>query len=168
VIKIKGNTPEEKLQHVEKILNRMSRKLHKTVVGVMPPIPIIFSTDAPKEDGEIFTFLAPASGRITDICLMVGEYKDQTPVEFKASVEGQVHGSSGSFRTRKNLTITALDLDVHPGDLLRLTTTAEPGQINRIWLSFLYQLGIDKVAKANYIADELFKLLEEENLDGEA
>ena len=165
MIKIKGDTPEKKFEHIEIILNRMSRKLHKTVIGVMPPIPVIFQTEEPKEDGEIFTFLTPASGVITDICLLVKEYKDQTPVEFKASVEGRVQGSFGAFRTKKNLTIAKLGLEVHPGDLLRLTTDAAPGQIHGIWLSFLYQIKTDKSSHMKYVADELLQLLEEENLD---
>ena len=165
-IKIKGDTNEQKFEYLEKVLNRMRRKLHKTVIGVMTPIPVMFSTEVPRGDGEIFTFLCPASGTITDVCMVVKEFDDQTPVEFIASVEGQTQGSSAKFRTRKNLTIVELNLQVKPGDLLTLKTSM-PDNIRGIWLSFLYQMGINKSAQANYIADELYALIEEENFDAE-
>jgi hypothetical protein len=166
VTPLKGETPEQKFKHIEGILNRMSRKLHKTVVGVVPPVPVIFQAAAPKDNGEIFSFIVPATGMITNVCLLIGEFKDQTPVEFKASVEGRTVGSSASFRTRKNVTVAVVNLEVHPGDLLKLSTNAEPGQISGIWLSLLYQIKTDKTSHMKYIAEELFALLEEENLDG--
>ena len=166
MIKIKGDTTEAKFAYIEKVLNRMSRRLHKTVIGVMPPIPVMFSTEVPKGDGEIFTFLCPASGIITDVCMVVKEFDDQTPVEFIASVEGQTQGNSAKFKTRKNLTIVKLDLLVKPGDLLTLKTSM-PDNIRGIWLSFLYQIRTNKSSQTKYIAEELFNLLEEENFDAE-
>lgn len=166
MIKLKDGTPEEKLVHVERILNRMSRKLHKTVIGVMPAIPIMFSIDEPKEDGEIFSFLMPAKGIITDVCLFVGKFDGSEIVEFEAEVRGPVTGAYARFGTKKNLTIHKASLAVSAGDRLSLRTVS-PEKVHGIWLALLYQMGIKESRKEVFLLEELEKILKEENFDGE-
>lgn len=162
MIKLKGKTPEEKFRHIEIILNRMSRKLHKTVVGVIPPIPVMLAVDKPAPDGLMFSYLAPAIGRISDICMIVKNYAGKDPVEFEASVSGPTSGAMTKFVTRKPVTITNVNLPVNPGDLLILKTTS-PDAISEIWLSFLYHIRLNKSEKMSFIAEELLQLVEEES-----
>ena len=166
LLEIKGKTPDEKFKHLEVILNRMRRKLHRTVVGVMPPVPIMFATDAPQESGEIFSFLTPAKGMITDVCLLIREFTVKEPITFEAKVSGSMIGAFTKFSTRKNLTVQTIDLSVLPGDLLTLSTN-NPAGIKGIWLSFLYQMGIDKAEQKKYLIDEFERIIEEENIDAE-
>jgi len=164
LLTIRGNTADEKFKHLEVILNRMRRKLHKTVVGVMPPVPIMFAADAPREDGEIFSFLAPASGMITDVCLLIKEFTDKNPVTFEAKVNGVLGGAFTKFSTRKNLTVQTVNLSVSPGDMLTLGTDTPDG-IKGIWLSFLYQMGINKAGQTKFLIDEFEHMIEEEDID---
>jgi len=164
MIKIKGDTPNEKFKHIEIILNRMSRKLHKTIIGVMPPVPIMFAVNEIPESGEIFSFLTPARGMITDICLLIGEFTDKELVSFEAMVKGPTGGMHTTFATRKNLTISKIDLSVGPGDLLSLKTTS-PERIKGIWLSFLYQMGIEKAEQKTYLIEEFEHIIDKESID---
>ena len=161
MIKLKDGTPEEKLIQVERILNRMSRKLHKTVIGVMPAIPIMFQIDEPKEDGEIFKFLLPCKGQITDVCMFVRKFDGSETVDFDASIRGPVTGAFARFSTKKNLTIQRANLDVLAGDMLTLTTDS-PEKVHGIWIALLYQMGIKESGKEVFLLDDLDKLLEEE------
>jgi hypothetical protein len=162
MITIKGNTPDEKIAHVERILNKMSRRLHRTIIGVIPPVPVMFSTPTPNADGSIFTFLAPASGTITDICLVIKEFADKDPVPFVAQVNGPSGGAHINFLTRKNLTIQAANLQVSAGDLLSFSTSA-PDKVKGVWLSFLYQFGMNKLDKTSFLIDEFEKLIDQES-----
>jgi hypothetical protein len=159
MITINGNTPDEKIQHIEKILNKMSRKLHKTVVGIMPPVPVMLSVDAPKEDGNIFTFLTPGKGTITDICLYVKEFIGNDPVKFEAESKSDVSGQMTSFITRKHIGVYALNLSVVAGSMLTLKTPT-PEKVKGIWLSFLYQMGIERAEQTKYLVSEFEKLME--------
>jgi len=162
VIKLKGDTAEQKFAHLEVVLNRMSRKLHKTVIGIVPPVPVMFSIDVPKDDGEIFSFLAPALGMITNICLMVGEYEGNEPVVFEASVKGKISGASAKFSTRKTLNIQEVQLPINPGDLLVLRTES-PEKVRKIWLSFLYQMGVESATHLPYLIDKFTEIMEGES-----
>ena len=164
MITIKGNTSDEKFKHLERILNRMSRKLHKTVIGVIPPVPVMFSAEAPAADGSIFSFLAPASGKITDVCLVIKEFADKEGVDFVVEVNGPSGGAHANFSTRKNLTIHSINLQVAPGDLLSFSTKS-PERIKGIWLSFLYLFGIDKAEKMPFLIEEFEKLIDIESTD---
>jgi len=161
-IKLKNGSVDVKFKQIERILNRMSRKLHKTVIGVMPPIPIMSSVYAPNDDGTIGTFLLPGQGMITDVCMYVQNFEGEGPVEFEASIKGEVVGAHTRFRTRKNLNIQKLDMQVFPGDILTVKTLT-PERITGIWIAFLYQLKIDRKGTEKFLVDELLKIVEGEN-----
>jgi hypothetical protein len=69
--KVKGNTAEQKLSHMETIVTRLARRTHKAVGVVIPPIPIsIYIADA----GSILnigggnrSYLFPIEGKIEKI-----------------------------------------------------------------------------------------------------
>ena len=165
MIKIRGNSTEEKINAIERILNRFQRKLHNTVIGVMPPVPIMFSVKKVDSDGEIFSFLIPAKGVITSICLYIKEFNNEKEtVRFKASIEGPAGGTYATIETRKNLTIGNLNLNVSAGDLLVLTTPT-PDAISGVWLAFLYQMGIKDCGQEKFLAEELERLLIREGED---
>ncbi len=161
MIKLKNGTPEEKLAQVEKILNRMQRKLHKTVIGVMPPIPIMLSAEEPNPDGEIFKILIPASGKITAVCLCVKEIEGKEAATFEALIVGPDAGSFIRFATKKLLTIQKTDINVAPGDMLILKTD-NPERVHGIWLALLYQMGIKESGKERFLIEELEKILDED------
>ena len=165
MIKLKGNTPEEKFTHIERILNRMSRKLHKTVIGIVPPVPIMMSVEVPVSN-VLFNALIPAKGVITDVCLLVRYYTEKTGVVFEAGIAGQKLSSSVKFTTRSIVTVKTINLEVSAGDILTFKTES-PEQIRGIWLSFLYQIGSNKADHIPYLIDELNTIIEEENPDGE-
>jgi hypothetical protein len=165
MIKIKDGTPDQKIEHIERILNRMSRKLHNTVIGVMPAIPVMFSTDEPKENGEIFKFLLPCKGHISTVCMYVNKFDGSEAIAFEAAVRGPITGSNVRFLTKKNLTVENANLPVFAGDMITLTTET-PESVHGIWIALLYQMGIKESGKEVFVLDELNKLLEEENFDG--
>jgi len=167
MITIKGKTPDEKIAHIEKILNRMSRKLHKTVVGVIPPIPVMFQVEEPNANGEILSVLLPAAGTIKDVAVFVREFKDKDPVTFKASIDGLVFGTSAAISTRKNLTIQTLNLAVSAGDRLRLVVEGED-KVSGIWIAFLYQIGITSSEQKKFLISEFIQITdgEKEEING--
>ncbi len=158
---IVGATPEKKFQHLESILTRMNRKLHKTVMGVMPPIPLFFFAEQAQPSGEIFQWLFPAAGTITRACMYVRDYADKEGVTFYANMTGPTAGTTQKFETRRNAVIQALNIPVAIGD--RLTFGVEtPERVKGIWVAFLFEMSIKDLGKETFLIDEFSKIMDTE------
>jgi hypothetical protein len=162
MFEIKGETTEEKFKVIERTLQRFSRKLHRTVVGVMPPIPIFFEIESIPETGVVFKCLIPTSGVITNVCLYIREFEGKTTVPFRVESHGTSVGTFADFRTRKNLTVDEVNISVSPGDMLTFSTT-EPERVRGIWASFLFQMGIKDMKKEKFLIEDFERLIEEGN-----
>jgi len=160
-IQVRGSTVEKKFLHIENILNRMQRKLHKTVIGVLPPIPLFFYAEKAQESGEIFQWLFPAQGVITRACMYVREYKTKDGITFTADMIGKTSSTSQSFMTRKNALIQTLNIPVSIGDRL-IFRVDSPEQITGIWVAFLFEMNMKDLAKETFIIDEFTKLMNQE------
>ena len=160
-IKIVGNTPEKKFRHIESILTRMHRRLHKTVLIAVPPIPLFFYEETAKENGEIFQWLFPAAGTIVRACLYIRDFADKEAVTFLAEMKSSTGGQSQMFETRRNATIQEMNIPVAVGDRLTFSTNT-PERIKGIWVAFLYQLDMKEVGKEVQMLDDFLKLSEQE------
>ncbi len=164
---IKGNTVEEKIDHIEIILQRFQRRLHKTVIGAIPPIPVQSHADHPKEDGGIVKHILPADGRIMKGAIAVGKYSSSKAVQFDCLVQ-RMDGSSASqsFKTRKHAHVVGLDLEVKAGDLLSISTPSakdEKGNwiIEDIWVAILYEIAMKESVLKKHLIDSLEEIASE-------
>jgi len=170
-LKIEGNNSEEKFKHLEVILKRFSRRLHKTIVTVVPPSPMFFYTDKPDEDGMILKCVIPASGEIVRACLVISRFLDKGIVPFdieiaKYDIFGVSPSRAGvSFQTRKNVTVEKINLPVDTGDCLTFSTS-EPDKIIGIWTTILYVIDPGEGKVDEVLIDNLDKLIEENFNEG--
>lgn len=156
---VRGNTTAEKFTCIEKVLQKFSRRLHKTILGVVPPAPISSYTEDVGEDGLITRFMFPGAGKVTKGCMFVEEYVDKKTVEFFVQVLGASGGRSFKFSTRKALTIIEPNLDVDVGDRLVITTEV-PARAKRIWVGFLYEFAVGDMYKQPLLIGQFEKLIE--------
>jgi len=158
-LKIKGKNHSEKLEHIEKILQRFQRKLHKTVIGVIPPIPVQGYVKWPDENGIMFKQIVPANGKITRAAVAVGKYESKDPIQFRFDVGGS-DGSSNVhvFAVKKSSGVVDLDMPVRAGDVVVASTQSE---IEDIWYSVLYNIDIKESVIKRFLIDELEKLTDE-------
>lgn len=163
---IKGKTQDEKFKHLEVILKRMSRRLHKTISVVIPPTPMFSYVQAPAEDGSIVKCLFPASGKVTKICLAISEFTDKNHVRFDAElvrmdIFGAIqHKVQKSFSTRKNIEVIETDFDVMTGDMMTLSTP-DREKLKGIWTCLLYVIEMPEGKIKEISFDELDGLIEE-------
>jgi len=158
---VKGSTSDEKFASINQTFKHFSRRLHKTIVGVMPPSPIFNYVEEVPEDGILLRCILPGHGRIIRGCLCVEEYLDDKTVSFVA----EVHGSSGMvshvFDTRKKLLLVEPNLSVAAGDRLVLRTEVPP-RVRRVWSGFLFEFEIRDMAKEHYLIDQFESLVKGE------
>lgn len=164
-LKIKGGSPEEKFNHLEKILQRISRRLHKTIVTVVPPSPMFSYTEKPSEEGIITRCVFPANGKVTRLCLAISEFTDKERVVFDVELQRvDIYGNTleklqRSFNTRKNIEVADVNFDVKVGDCLTLSTIS-PEKIKGIWVSVLYIIDMPDGVMNSISYDEIDKLIE--------
>ena len=133
-MKLKGNTVEEKLKHVEVLFKHMGRKLHKTVVGIIPPSLVSSFVQEPLENGLVLTAALPG-GRITKGLIVVKDMpKDGVSYTLK-TVESDVTYLK-TITTKKKVLVVDLDLELSVGTVLELWVD---GDAKGIWTSFLWE-----------------------------
>ncbi len=164
---LKGKTVEGKLQHVERILQRFQRRLHKTVISAIPPIPVQSHIDHPKDDGGIIKHILPADGKIIKGAIAIGKYSSNKAVQFDCLVR-RMDGSSESqsFKTRKHAHIIDLSLNVTAGDLLSISTPfakddKDEWVVEDIWIAILYSISIKESVLEKHLIDKLEEITSE-------
>jgi hypothetical protein len=159
---IKGETSEQQLDHVDKILDRMSRRLHKTVVGIIPPNLTFNYIKTPGEDGVLLRAIFPG-GKLTKGFMFIDKYADKNAVNFIAELIGLQGTQSRTFNTRKQLLIFEPNLDLEIGDRL-IFKTDEPTKIEGVWIGFLFQIDIKDSVQKTYVIEQLELLNENEKV----
>lgn len=151
-----GKDIETQLNSIDRTLVRFSRRLHKTIVGIIPPNLTSEYVMIPPEDGVLLRKIFPA-GRLTKGFMFIGEYVDKSPVTFIAEVAGIADSQSRTFVTRKQLLILEPDLELNLGDRVTFRVV-EKDKIKDIWIGFLFQVGKQDSQVEAYSIDKLEEL----------
>lgn len=167
---VKGNSADEKIKSIDTIINRMYRKIHQTVVGVMPPIPISSYVDIPPVDNVLLRYFFLADGIITKGGLAIEKYNVKKGVKFSASFDGPSGGRYTIFETRSPVYLEKINVPVKAGDRLTfalstLSTEDIPIVIEGVWSGFLYEVNMKDMGKETFIIDELMRLTEPEDTE---
>ena len=133
-MKLKGNTPDERLNHVEVLLKHMKNKLHKTVVGIIPPTLVSNFVQEPAEDGLVLT-AALFGGKITK-GLIVIRNMPKGGVKYILKTTRQNGILSRSMSSRKRVEVIDLNLELLIGDVIEFYVE---GKAKNIWVSFLWE-----------------------------
>ena len=161
---IRGTTPHQKFESINKTLNQFWPRLHHSVVAAIPPIPIFEYADAPDDEGVILRKIFPGKGVITKGCLYIEEYVKEGPVNIRVQVEGAGGGNHAMFETKDKLVVVEPNLPVDAGSRLTLSVL-EPENINGIWIAFMYEVGMQGAGKEMFVLDQLMEMAGEPPID---
>jgi len=146
-MKLKGNTPEDKLKHVERILTHMKGRLQKKVVAIMPPQLIQAQGTTVDASGLMHSFMVP-SGRLTKLLIVIDEYlKKDVSILVELVDTDKYHKLT--FPVSKRVEVFDLDLTTYQGDVIEISVV-DPLSIKGYWLTALFefpfnQLKVEKV-----------------------
>ena len=157
---VRGNTIDEKFEHINATLKHFSKRLRSVVVGVIPASPVYDFVFLPESDGVILRSIFPVAGRIIKSCIFVGDRDDKGPTMFTAKIENVEGSNSKKLEVRKVPLIFDLDQPVKAGDRLTLTVD-EPEKVRGIWYAFLYEAELRSMTQQTFMVDEFERLLEE-------
>lgn len=155
---IKGDTPEKKFKNLERILQRMQRRLHKTVVGLVPASPVFGYCADPANDA-IIRAIFPADGLITKVAVFFGRRGKANPnIEIRLErMDGTSHESYTVSIPKKGL-VAEVNYSIKAGTRVQAIVVDPDEEVGDVWVGFLYEVGIKDMTK-NQIAIEQFEQL---------
>jgi hypothetical protein len=156
---VNGTSTEEKFAQVDRILQSHGRRLHKTIIGVIPPMIVSEYVKIPEPDGVILRRICPTEGTITKAAIAIDAYIDKTPVTFDIRVESPAGGAHFNMLTRKLMFVFKPELPVVPGTKLILSVD-KPLNISGIWIGYLYDIGLADMTKQKFLIEDFEKLID--------
>lgn len=159
LITIKGNTADEKFTHVERILQRFSRRLHKTVIGLIPASPIFGYCESSIKDVVVLRAIFPADGIITHTAMRAEKcHKDSLVAVDIVSGDEKL---TKTFPLKARAMVQEVDFPVKAGDslMIKVVDKSEEGSLG-VWVGLLYQVGMKDLASTKFLIDQFETLIE--------
>ncbi len=155
-----GNNPDERLDHVERHLEHMQRRLVNKVGAMIPPVPVSFYCEAPESNGTIFRYMLPAKGRVKTAVVLVENFPEK---QKRVNLTIDVSTPDDSFQ--KHLGVPPaprpmdVDLDVIPGSRFTVRLAEASMEARKIWIAFLYQIEPKNAELKELLVSELERSL---------
>ena len=161
-IEIKGETTEQKFTHIERILQRFSRRLHKTVIGLIPASPVFGYCENPERDPIVLMVIFPADGIITQSAAKADECGKNARITVDV-VSGD-ETLSRSFPLKPRAVVEEVNFPIKAGDTLTVKVSKpEDENVEGVWVGLLYQVGIKDLASTKFLIDQFEALIEDQN-----
>jgi len=158
LLEIMGNTADEKFKHLERILQRFSRRLHRTVVGLVPASPIFGFSVSPAQNPFVLRAIFPADGIITKAALFVG--KSNKSVEVMATIRTGNATTSEVFVVKKKAIVEELNFPVKAGSMLEVEVLEPLEDVANVWVGLLYEVGMKDTHQMKIAIDQLEAIAE--------
>jgi len=158
-LKIKGNTADEKFKHLERILQRFSRRLHRTVVGLVPSSPVFGFVANPAQSPVVLRAIFPADGVITKAAVFVGKSKGTT--EITATVKFGPSVASHLFEVKKKALVEEVNFPVEAGAMLEVEVLEPLEDVANVWVGLLYEVSANSTSQIKIAIDQLESIAEE-------
>lgn len=157
---VKGRTLEEKFASINMTFKHFSRRLGKTIVGLVPSAPVFEFIFIPESDGTVLKRIFPVRGKITRSCIFVASREGKGPTIFDVLMESGNRTIGDSFEVGKEPKTFNLDTPVGAGDRWTLSVR-EPGKVRGIWIGFLYEVDYRALAREEFAIEQFENLLED-------
>jgi len=123
---IRGNTVDEKLAHIERILNGFKRRLGNKVVGLIPPVPFLAQVNTPNADGVLYRALVPFNGTLTG-GMLYNDFRTNDDVLLRVSLLTGGISNSVSIPVTSKLVQFGLSWDMLSGNVIEISVMPVDG-----------------------------------------
>lgn len=164
---VKGETVDEKFKSINQTLKHFSRRLSHKVVGVLPTSPVFEFVFTPGSDGVVLRRIFPWRGRIAKSCIYIAQHgKGKKSTSLVATIKRQERSYVFEFEVKKAPLVFDLDISIEAGDLL--TILVDGPEVRGVWIGFLYEVGIEALAKKEFVLDQIEDMMKEDQDAGES
>lgn len=154
---LEGRTTAEKLAHVERILDSFRGRLGKTIVGIIPPVPIMHYCAFP-ENGLIARLLIPISGVIDKAYMRIGHYASREAT-ITVTITSTSSSKSVNFLCNRHVNQYATRERIQAGDVIEIRGEG----VSDIHIAVAIQPDMKQAVKESYMLEGFMALLEEDN-----
>jgi len=159
-IRIKGKDASEKFNHLERILQRLARRSHRTFVGLVPAAPVFGFVADPMVNPVVMQAIFPADGIITKGAIFFGRMKSrQTAINIR--FEGVDGYSNYGFAVPKKGVVTDFDYVVKAGTRMTVSVLDPDENTGDVWIGFMYEVDMKSMKQLRIPFDFIEKLAEE-------
>ena len=150
---VKGRDTASQIDSIDKVLQQFQRRLGTKVIGVLPPIPLLFSCAKPMADGTIFAAICPVGGMLRNACVYIDKMTGKNiELRFEITSEGVTKSDSRTF-TKPVIKIT-LDEVIFSGTILRLIAV-DPNSVENVLVGIELLPQHSEYVKESYLQEEL-------------
>lgn len=139
-IKIPDGNTDNKFKYLERVLNRMRRRLHKVVTVAVPSIPVThYAVGA--ESGILFRYFFITPCTLSKVMLAVHNLgtAESVDVTFEFSADKTVSSKTFTVKVGQNVLDLGVNTNIEAGTILRVFMP-EPIPLGEYWLGFLCEI----------------------------
>lgn len=155
---VQGNTTEEKLLCMEKILLSFQKRLTTKVIGFTPPIPICSSKYKLENDGNLLRIMLPFGGSVPLALTYVEKFLQKSPI---LTVTYSTSSASSTVKIELNDKIQkySLDWQIEAASLIEVFVIPFDA-VENVHVAMALYPEMDRSRKEEFLISELLKLNE--------
>lgn len=158
--KLEGKNPDEKFKFIERILQRMARRTHRTFVGLVPASPVSGFVADPVTNPIVMQAIFPADGIITKGAIFFGRMKSkQTPIDIRFDIRDE--SANYAFAVSKKGVVTDFDYKVEAGTRMTVSVLDPDEDTGDVWIGFMYEIDMKSMKQLRIPFDFIEELAEE-------
>jgi hypothetical protein len=147
------------LDHAGMVLTRLALRSRKTIVGMVPAVPLYAFCKKPPEDGVLIRYLFPVAGTITKVLLAAPEVTKEKPVEFLVNLSGPLITQTLTHTLKRAEMSVDMNFKVEEGD--RLSVVVMERNLTDIEVSALFRPKLSSGERIQAFLDELTGAVDE-------
>ena len=146
---------ESRIKKLEVITQRLMRRAHKHIVGLITPYPISNSVVGDKIGGVILRYMFPCSGTITKgMVNLINKPKKWVSINVKLFNENK--STVKGFTVDRRMVTVEPNIPILAGDCLEVSlTTSSEDTVSEIWIAFLWTPSMKDVNAKSFLISEI-------------
>lgn len=158
---IQGETIEQQMKYLDKIIERVVKRSKTTVTGIITPYPIS-SYCQTSVNGEVLRYMFSTNGTLNNGVMLIEDMPKEGVTITVKSISG-LQSQSVSTVTKKKAFEVPVDRKVSVGDrvVVYVEPVVEEENVSGIWVAFTWTPDRKDVDVKKYLLDEVLKLAEE-------
>lgn len=163
---VQGSTVGEQIRHIDRILKRLSQHTFKTIIGVVPPIPLSGYATLAEIDKVCFAFMVPSDGVIREVLVSFDDPKVKAASINVCAISGG-RKLNHEIPLKQGLNKLNIKEDMKAGDrvvcslLSAEPVKAEAGKevtgVCDLWVSFLFDVDQKVMSVHKFIRESLLE-----------
>jgi len=148
---------KDRLSKLEMVVTRLARRIHKTVVGIIPSLPLSACISGEEVKGEILRVLV-FKGNISKGVIIFNNKPRNVLLE--VSILSDQGAETRTINLDRQKTLFDLDIDTSDGSMIKVSiwSTDEKYRITEVWLGVLWNPHMSNNKIEQRLIEELDKV----------